>query len=260
MFRKVLLIVCVLVLAFAVKAFADGRFDFAVIQPGQPGSTADAQPVMDELASYLSNKTGVPVKGVYFNDLSEATAYLGSHTPAWGITGLTFFRSFKDKFKMVPVAATLPQGLEKDVWRLIVPADGPDSVAEIKGKVYGSMLYTPEARDILLGNENSSFFEMEGTHRALRMLRKVNKGRAAGVCLDAVQYSVIEGSGRYDNIKVVFTSQKLPTSPVVWFGKTTDDSIRLQSILLDMSSDPAAQDLLKLLQTEGFNPADGGLE
>ncbi|WP_432737570.1 PhnD/SsuA/transferrin family substrate-binding protein [Maridesulfovibrio sp. FT414] len=260
MFRRILLTALLLMVTLATDVLAGGRFDFAMIQPGQPGNTAEAQPVMDELAAYLGNKLGEPVKGVYFNDLQESLGYLDKNRPAWGITDLTFYKSFGKKYKMVPVAATLPQGQDKDVWRLVVPADGPDSAAGIKDTVYGSMLYTPEARNILFNGKKGPSFPMEGTHQSLRMLRKVDKGRVAGVCLDAVQYSVIEGSGRYGNTKVIFTSEKLPTSPVVWFGDTSDDALRLQAVLLDMSKDPSAAGLLKLLQTSGFNPADAELE
>ncbi len=259
MFKKVFSILLLLVLLLATSVFAGGRFDFVIIQPGQPGTTVEAQPVMDSLAEYMSIKLGTAVKGVYYNDLGLAIDYLGKNKPAWGITGLTFFKSYEDKFKMHPVASTLPQGLDKDIWRLIVPADGPDSIKDVKGSVYGSMLYAPAARSILVSGSEESSFEMEGTHKALRMLRKVNKGKAAGVCLDAVQYSVIAGSSRYANTKVIFESAKLPNSPVVWFGDTTDDALRLQGVLLDMKKDPAAADLLKLLQTEGFKPADGDL-
>ncbi|WP_027720194.1 PhnD/SsuA/transferrin family substrate-binding protein [Maridesulfovibrio zosterae] len=260
MFKKVFSILLVFALSMATSVSAKGRYDFVIIQPGQPGTTVEAQPVMDSLAKYLSAKLGCEVSGVYFNELDQALKYLDKNKPAWGITGLTFFKSYDAKFKMHPVASTMPQGLDKDVWRLIIPKDGPATVNEIKGTVYGSMLYTPEAGKILSGNNEKLNFPLEGTHAALRMLRKVNKGRIAGVCLDATQYSVIKDSNRYANTKVIFESAKLPNSPVVWFGDTTDDALRLQAVLLDMKKDPAAADLLKLLQTDGFNPADGGLE
>ncbi|WP_320170611.1 PhnD/SsuA/transferrin family substrate-binding protein [Maridesulfovibrio sp.] len=260
MFRKILLFALLSVFVFAASSFAAGRFDFAVIQPGQPGNTAEAQPVMDELAGYMSKKLGVPVKGVYYNDLQAALSGLSADKPAWGITDLTFFMSFSSKFNMVPVASTMPQGQSKDVWRLLVPADGPDSVRDIKGTVYGSMLYTPESTAILFGGKEKTSFSIEGTHNALRVLRKVNKGRAVGVCLDGAQYSVVEGSDRYGNTKVVYTSGKLPTSPVVWFDKVDDDALRLQAVLLDMAKDPSAAGLLKLLQTTGFGPADKELK
>ncbi|NDV22525.1 phosphate/phosphite/phosphonate ABC transporter substrate-binding protein [Desulfovibrio sp. JC022] len=258
MFRRVIVFAFVLVLTLSSVAFA-GRFDFAILQPGQPGTTAEAQPVMDELAKYLSAKLGENVKGVYYNDLNAALDYLGKNKPTWAISGLTFYKSYVDKFAMVPVASTLPQGMEKDVWRLIVPASGPDSPEKVQGTVYGSMLYTPQSLGILFSGNKSGEFTVEGTHKALRMLRKVNKGKVSGVVLDAVQYSVIKDSSRYSNTKVIYTSPKLPNSPVVWFGNTSDDAFRLQAVLLDMDKDPAANDLLKLLQTAGFNPADKDL-
>lgn len=258
MFRRIIVCAFIMVLALSSVAFA-GRFDFAVIQPGQPGSTADAQPVMDELAKYLSAKLGEKVLGVYYNDLNAALDALDKDTPAWAITGLTFFESCKAKFNMVPVASTLPQGMEKDVWRLIVPAAGMDNPESVKGTVYGSMLYTPKGMEILFQGTKGADINGEGTHKALRMLSKVNKGKVAGVVLDAVQYSVVRDSDRYANTKVIYTSPELPTSPVVWFGKTNDDSLRLQGVLLDMDKDPEAEGLLKLLQTSGFNPADKAL-
>ncbi len=258
MFRKVILFAFVLVLTLSSVALA-GRFDFAIIQPGQPGTTAEAQPVMDELAKYLSAKLGEEVNGVYYNDLNAALAYLGKNKSAWAICGLTFFKSYSTKFLMTPVASTMPQGMEKDVWRLIVPASGPDSPENVTGTVYGSMLYTPQAMELLFHGKKSADFTLEGTHKALRMLRKVNRGKVSGVVLDAVQYSVIKDSDRYSGTKVIYTTPELPNSPVVWFGKTTDDAFRLQAVLLDMDKDPAAKDLLKLLQTSGFNPADKDL-
>jgi ABC-type phosphate/phosphonate transport system substrate-binding protein len=259
MFRKVTAFAFILVLVMISSASA-GRFDFAVIQPGQPGTTVEAQPVMDELAAYLSAKLGEKVQGVYYNDLTKALDYLDKNKPAWSICGLTFFKSYSAKFPMTPVASTLPQGMKKDVWRLIVPASGPDSYEGVTGKVYGSMLYTPQSLEILLAGKKGGNFSPEGTRKALRMLRKVNKGRIAGVVLDAVQYSVVKDSDRYSGTKVIYTSPELPNSPVVWFGEPTDDAFRLQSVLLDMSKDPAANNLLKLLQTSGFNPADKDLK
>ncbi|NDV25519.1 phosphate/phosphite/phosphonate ABC transporter substrate-binding protein [Desulfovibrio sp. JC010] len=258
MYRKVIALVFVLLLGLSSAASA-GRFDFAIIQPGQPGTTAEAQPVMDELGKYLSARLGEKVQGVYYNDLNAALEYLGKNKPAWSICGLTFFKTYADKFAMTPVASTLPQGMEKDVWRMIVPADGPGSPDAVQGRVYGSMLYTPQAMEILFAGREGGKFSMEGTHKALRMLRKVNKGKIAGVVLDSVQYSVIKDSDRYSNTKVIYTSAQLPNSPVVWFDKTTDDAFRLQAVLLGMDKDPAARELLKLLQTSGFNPADKDL-
>ncbi len=264
MLKKILAITLLIIVSVAGAAYASpktGSFDFVIIEPGQPGTSSDAQPVMDDLAKYLSAKIGSPVSGVYFNELKPALKYLNENKPAWGICGLTFFKSYADKFMMTPVASTLPQGLDKDIWRIMAPSDGPDSVKDIKGTVYGSMLYTPDARKILFGKDEAGMpLVIEGTSKPLSKLRWVNRGKAAGVCLNSVQYSVLSGMDSLSGVKVVYESKKLPNSPVVWFGKATDDAFRLQAILLDMKNDPAAEGLLKLLQTNGFGTADKELK
>ncbi|OEU66607.1 MAG: hypothetical protein BA863_18400 [Desulfovibrio sp. S3730MH75] len=259
-FTLTLLALC-FVVSVAFAAAPAESLDFVIIEPGQPGTSDDAQPVMDSLAEYISAKIGKPVSGKYFNELEPALKYLDDNKPVWGISGLTFFKSYADKYAMHPVASTLPQGLDKDIWRVLVSADGPDSVNDIKGTVFGSMLYTPEARKILLGKKHvDGPLVIEGTSRPLRMVRKVNRGKAASVCLNAVQYSVISSGEQFSTMKVVYESGKLPNSPVVWFGKINEDAFKLQGVLLDMKDDPAAANLLKLLLTLGFGPADQELQ
>ncbi|WP_031482148.1 PhnD/SsuA/transferrin family substrate-binding protein [Maridesulfovibrio frigidus] len=264
MFKKVILLTLFLMLSVGSAMGAvdqPNSLDFVILEPGQPGTSSDAQPVMDSLAEYISEKIGKPVSGIYFNELEPALKYLEENKPAWGISGLTFFKSYADKFIMNPIASTLPQGLDKDIWRVLVAAEGPDLVNEIKGTVFGSMLYTPEARKILFGeNVVDGPLVIEGTSRPLRMIRKVNRGKAAGVCLNAVQYSVVNSGEQFSGMKVVYESGNLPNSPVVWFGNINDDAFKLQGILLDMKDDPAAANLLKLLLTSGFGPADKELQ
>jgi hypothetical protein len=84
----------------------------------------------------------------------------------------------------------------------------------------------------------------------------VIKGRATGVVLDRPQYEAVKALPLAKEIKVIHTSRDLPTSPVVWFGTPDDKAKRLTSILLGMKADSDAENLLKLLQTDGFGPAD----
>ncbi len=264
MVRQLVAITLLMILSSAGSVSAAGSagsVNFVIIEPGQPGTSTDAQPVMDSLAKYVSTKLGKPASGVYFNELGPALKYLDGNQPVWGICGLPFFKSYQNTYMLVSIASTLPQGFDKDIWRILIPSDGPDSVRDIKGTIFGSMFYTPEARKILFGRDAAETqLVMENTSRPLSKLRSVNKGKAAGVCLNVVQYSVVNGMDGFSGVKVIYESGKLPTSPVVWFGKVTDDASRLQVILHDMKNDPAAAGLLKLLQTAGFGPVDAELK
>jgi len=255
--------VVVMVVLLPIYAAAGDVLDFAVIQPGQPGSPEEAQPVMDALAAYIQNKTGsdAPIKGSYFNDVDPALVFLHNRRPSWGIVRLGFYSRQADTFGMVPVAATRPGGSDKDRWRLVVSKDGPEDWKGLKGKVMGNMLFEKDAAACLLFGvpADQLSFDLKGTFQPLRSVRDLIRGKAAGAVLDQTQYDAIQAMPLANEIKVIHASSELPASPVVWFGPPGATAQKLVAVLLRMKEDKDAQALLKLLQTDGFGPADSDL-
>ena len=240
-----------------------GSLDFVVIQPGQPGTEAEARPVMDALAGYLKQKmgTGIKIQGRYFNRLDPAMAFLKSSSPAWGIVGLGVYARHWTGFQMYPMAATRPGGFEKDIWRLMVPKDVSSDWRALSGKVRGNMLFeTHAAACLLFGMPPGQLpFTLEGTFRPLRSARSVVKGKITGVVLDRVQYETLPTLSVGRKVKVVHTSRELPTSPVIWFGTANEVTEKLARVLQGMKGDPNAENLLTLLQTDGFGSPDADL-
>jgi hypothetical protein len=257
----ILLAICVF--AWSNSAMPAGVLDFAVIQPGQPGTPQEAQPVMDALATYIQKKmgTGVTVKGRYFNKLDPALDFLHNTPPVWGIVRLGFYSEQASRFQMTALASTRPGGYNKDIWRLVVKRDAPEDWKSLKGKILGNMLFETDAVACLLfGVPPAQLpFTLKGTFRPLRSLRRVAKGKTTGAVLDRSQYEALEALSLVKKIKTVHTSRELPASPVVWFGTPDDRIKRLAAILLGMKEDKNAESLLKLLQTDGFGPADKDL-
>lgn len=258
-----LLVVLILLVVTAGTASAGEAFDFVVIQPGQPGTTEDAQPVMDALATYVGQKlgAGVTVQGRYFNQAESAAAYLSGRHPSWGIVSLGYYLAHADAEGMTPLAATRPGGADSDVWRLLAAAEGPDDWQSLRGTVAGTMLFEPEvaARLMFATSVDKLPFRLEGTSRPLRALRAVLRGQGCGVMLDASQYEAVQALPLVSGLKVVATSEPLPTAVVVAFGAPGPLHDRLRALLLAMREDPAAGEMLQLLQTEGFGPADSRL-
>ncbi len=253
-----LLVLC-LVAAFAALAVRPAAaLTFAVIQPGQPGSPAEARPVMDALAAYLSGKLKVPVTAQYANDLDGTTQLLATH-PDCGIVGLSFFVEQAKALQLTPIAATRPGGAARDIWRLLAPAGVTDASA-LNGEVAGTMLYYPKAAAcLLLGRAAGTLpFALVGTNNPLRALRNVPKGKQAGVVLDRPQFKAAKVLPVLAECTVV-AEREVPTSPVVRFGPATPESAQLAAVLTAMQTDPEAADLLTLLQTDGFGPVDPDL-
>ncbi|MCF8129263.1 MAG: phosphate/phosphite/phosphonate ABC transporter substrate-binding protein [Deltaproteobacteria bacterium] len=240
-----------------------GSLDFVVIQPGQPGTETEARPVMDALARYIQQKmgSGESLKGVYFNRMEPALAFLNASPPTWGITQLGVYVQHGKGFQMTPVAATRPGGFEKDVWYLMTRKDGPPKWQSLKGEIQGNMLFEKRAAACLLFElpVDRLPFTLKGTFRPLRSSRSAAKGKITGVVLDRIQYETVKTMSVGQKIKVVQTSRDLPTSPVVWFGPVTETAKKLAGVLQGMKEDVNAAKLLTLLQTTGFGPADPDL-
>ncbi len=241
---------------------------FAVIQPGQPGSSQEAQPVMDSLAAYLSKKLddGVALQGAYFNDSKQALGFVRGNPPKWGIVSIEFFTAHAEDLRMTPIASTRPGGAEKDVWRIVVPKDGPADWRKLAGNLAGTMFFEERAASrLLLGEDLKGLpFTLSAISSPLRVLRslsgeKKDGAKASGIALDRKQYDAMKSLPLAAELKVIFTSQELPTSPVVWFGPPGEEAKRIALMLNKMDSDPEAADLLTLLQTAGFGPVDPDL-
>lgn len=240
-----------------------GNLDFAVIQPGQPGTEAEARPVMDAFAHYIQQKmgSGEAIKGHYFNRLEPALAFLEASPPAWGIVQLGVYAQHSTGFQMTPMAATRPGGFAKDIWRLMTRKDAGSDWQSLDGKILGNMLFEKRAVSCLLFGLPPGRLPctLEGTFRPLRSLRSLAKGRITGVVLDRVQYETVKTMSVGKKIKVMHISRELPTSPVVWFGGANNTTKKLASVLQGMKGDANAAKLLALLQTDGFGPADPDL-
>jgi hypothetical protein len=234
--------------------------DFAVIQPGQPGTPQDAQPVMDELAGYVEKKIGqdIRVKGCYINQLGEALDFMEATPPRWAIVGLVFYVTYATRYQMSSVASARPSGFDKDLWHLVVEKAAKDDWRTLRGVVWGTMLFDQDAAARLMFGEKAARlpFTLTGTFNPLRSLRAAATGKAAGVVLDRLQYAALKSLPLSENLKVIHTSKELPTSPVVWFGPPDEWTPRLSSVLRHMRDDPEAYNLLQLLRTEGFGPPD----
>ena len=251
------------VLFFVAAPAAAQSLNFVVIQPGQPGTVQEAQPVMDALGAYVRDKVdaAAAVQGVYINELSQALAVLREASPQWGIVSFPFYARHAEEFAMAPLASSRPGGDEKDRWHLMVPAAEGADWQGLTGTVQGTMLFDPApAACLLFGRMPGELsFDLEGTRTPLQAVRAVARGKTAGIVVDRLQREAFRVLPAAGELKEIAATAQIPTSPLVWFGKKDERYNRLQEVLLSMAEDPDAADLLLLLQTEGFGPPDPDL-
>ena len=260
MIKRIVLIALLLVAAVSSPAGAATQpLNFAVIQPGQPGDSAAAQPVMDALAAYLQQRlANSSVTGNYYNRTDDALAAVAKERPQWAIVSLGIFIEHGVDLAMTPIASTLPTGAEQERFYLLVAKEHGDDWRKLQGRVEGTMLFQDRAVARLLFDEPSGQlpFVLQGTFNPLRAVRKVARGQLAGVILDRLQFQAMQALPLMDQLKSIHCSAELPTAAVVWFGEPDQRAQRLAEVLQAMASDPDAGELLTLLQSAGFAPPD----
>lgn len=243
-------------------ANAAEALDFVIIQPGAPGNSVEAAPAMEALAVYLQKKTGLPIQGQFFNEHEPAIAYLAQKKAKWGIVSLGFYLFNHQQHPMSAFASTRPNGLTKDTWHLLVNTTETSDWHALTGVVSGSLLYSPDAAaHWAFGKPVAELpFALKATPNTLQALRNVARGKAAGVMLDQVQLDTLKSLDTFKQLKLIHSSQTLPTSPVVWFGAHDARTEKLFTALAGMANDPEAKSLLELLRTQGFGAPDPSLQ
>lgn len=242
-----------------IAAAASSILNFAIIQPGQPGDSAAAQPVMDALAAYLQQRLpNSSIAGGYYKRSENALAALADQPPQWAIVSLGFYMEHGVELAMMPIASTRPTGIEEERLYLLVDREQNGDWRQLQGRVEGTMLFQKQAvARLLFGSSPEQLpFVLQGTFNPLRAVRKVARGQLAGVVLDRLQFQAMQALPLMDQLKSIQCSADLPTAAVVWFGAPDAQARALAKVLQNMAADPEAANLLSLLQSDGFGPAD----
>ena len=168
--------VLLVVLLPGIAGAASQPLNFAVIQPGQPGDSAAARPVMDALAAYLQRRLpGSAIAGGYFNRTEEALESLAHQRPQWGIVSLGFYLEHGTDLDMTPIASTRPAGVEQERLYLLVGRERSGDWRELQGRVEGPRLFQKQAAARLLFDSSPERLPvvLQGPFNPLRAVRMV---------------------------------------------------------------------------------------
>lgn len=242
------------------ESVAPPALDFLIVLPGAPESSEESVRAVDALAAFIAERTGRSVQGGFSNDPEAAAARLEQQPPRWGVVSLGFYLQYAARLKMTPVAATMPGGAGRDVWRVLT---APDYAGEkLAGEFRGSMLFDRAASAcLLLRGRSGGIVGFRGERSPLMALRDLGRKDLAGVVLDGLQYEAAAHLPYQVQFKVLYEVRDLPADPVVWFGEGAQgaDAGLLLKALQAAAKAPQARPGLALLRSADFGPADKGL-
>ena len=245
----------------AVAPAADDPLTFVLIQPGSPGSSEEAAPLMARWADYLSAHLPgrPPMTGFYLNSTDRARNVLSQIKPRFAVVTLPYYLEQRRRRNFQPQLISRPGGKTEDQYRLLVAAANPATDWQaLRGEVAGTLCHTADGVAQLLFQQPVAKlpFQCQPTDRLLRAMRQVIRGELSGLLVTDEQFTSLLALPEGKQLRVLHASELLPPPLVVTLGRPDGVQHAIIQILLGMKDDPTAKELLTELRTDGFGPID----
>ncbi|HLU50128.1 MAG TPA: hypothetical protein VK116_18655 [Planctomycetota bacterium] len=216
--RALALLLVSFALAAGSRSIARAEDRLAVIQPGFPGSTEDAAPILSRLASVLAPRAGVKaLQAVYHNVPEEALADLRAKGATFGIVSVGFYLEHRKRFGLVPLLELLPAG----GYRVLVPPGVQGGVESLRdAPVVGGVLYDLEfVRRIAFAHvAGVAEWKTTPTVQVTRALRHLERGRYRAIVVHDREYTTLAELGRLEKYRELARSEEYPVGVLVAFG------------------------------------------
>jgi hypothetical protein len=245
----------------AAVAGSEGPTTIVFCAPGYPGSTEQAQEVMDEFAGTVAARAGSAagdLRAVYHETLDGGLEALRADAAAVAIVNLPFYLRYRESLGLEPLLAVEPASGATEQWSLVARKGAVDGPSALDGwKVAGMAGFAPRFVDrIALADWGPlpKGAEVVFASRVLSELRKASRGEPVAVLLDRAQAGALPSLPFADTLEVVARSRPHVASVVCAVGGRLGDARRaaLVEALERLDSDPAAKEVLETMRIARF--------
>jgi hypothetical protein len=247
-----------------VQAAGDGSLVLVCYPGGGTVSARQAEPSMNKMLGVLEKLGGWKAgtfDHVFTAEVDECRELLAERKPQYALTSLGLFLEHRSEHGLVPLASPRIDGTAEEIYRVLTRKDGPDSLAALKGKTLGGSLLDEPAflgRVVFAGAlDPKEHFELQPGRRALRALRKLDRGRLDAVLVNSQQYGALDALPFAENFQVVFESKPLPLVGLAASTKRTTAAQRdkLTKALVGLCRHPDGKEICDLFGMQAFAPA-----
>lgn len=246
----------------SAAAPAPARVGIVFCAPGYPGTTAEAQPRMDELAAAIAEVAGWPrerVTAVYHPTEKAGLARLAEADAAIALVPLPFLLQHEKELKLTPrLAVAQKGGAATEAWTLVAKKGRVKAAADLEGwKLFSSAGYAPAfVRGAALGGFGPlpASTKLLAGGQVLSSLRKAATGEDMAALLDATQAASLSSLPFAAELEVVRQGPALPSALVATVGARLPEAEwkTLAAALAKLSSAPRGVAALEGVQLAGF--------
>ena len=254
-------ILAAIVLATAIAAAgAPSPVTLVICAPGYPGTTKEAQPSMDTLASAVSKAAGWSpsrLAAEYHESEDAGIARLKAPSPSIALVPLPFFLAHAADLKLTAKAQAV-------TWTLVAKKGQVTSAASLAGyRIVSLAAYAPDfIRNVALAPWGAlpADVTFEASGQVLSALRKSANGDKVAVLLDTAQTKSLSTVPFASELEIVATSPQVPGILVCTVGTAVSASVASQLVagLMKIDKTPegsAALDAVRLAKFAALDAA-----
>jgi len=239
---------------------------FVVCAPGYPGSTAEAQPVMDALAAALADATGWGrgrVTAEYYEDEARGLERLARADAAFALVPLAFFLKHEAALQLAAEAQVVAEGgRAEETWSLVAGKGRVSRPQALDGwEILTSVGYAPRfVRGTALGGWGGAppGAKVVASGTVLSGLRRAAAGERVALLLDSVEAAALPTLPFAKDLDVVTRSAPVPATVVCAVKKRASAAQVEEAVqaLFDLRRRSSGAAALSAMRTEGFVPLD----
>jgi hypothetical protein len=259
-------LLAVVLLALGPLATASEPVAFVACAPGYPGSTLEAQPVMDAFAAALAEATGWArgsVHAEYHEDEGHGLERLAGLDAGFALVPLPFFLKHEARLKLVAQAQAVAEGgRSEEIWALVAAKGKLTSAAGLDGwEVLSSAAYAPRfVRGTVLGSWGlvPASARLVTSGAVLSGLRRASTGEAVALVLDRAETAALPSLPFASELEVVTRSAPVPANLVCSVaGRVSAARVEeVKKALLGLARGPSGAAALAAMRTERFVALD----
>ncbi len=247
-------------LLFAGVALA-GAKDMMFCLPGFPGTTTQAQPLVDKMLRHLESKLGWPessMSGVYLPDGADAAGKLFEKRPGIALVGPSVYAGQKELLGMKVIAKVEVNGRGQETYSVVACKDGPANLSELAGKtVQGAVVQDEKyVYNVLLDKQvPAGQLKLKSQKRPLKALRDLARGKVDAAIVDESVREHMSELPFASDLQVIYTSKPVPAPAVVVMGEGIKHAKEIAKTIVGMCSKPDGKELCKTLTITSIKAA-----
>ena len=253
--RSLSILLLVMILVSASRPALARGVTMVFWYPGEAGSTAEGQPVLDAFFDYVNKKIAPDsISGRYFNGKADGLQYIMKEKPVVGIVSYSAWTQNKEKLgNATAFLATLPlpAGLQTERYELVAAGATLKPGAKILSSEPLGLNFVRQS----LFKDLPADVSVTQTQQLFASLKKIADGSldAAAILTANEAATLVAVSAAWaKSLKVVKQSELVPTARLLIFDKGWSGAEKFKQALMGMGADPAAKELLDEMRFKGF--------